>query len=101
MWFSVEEDGQKVAARLQLPLALAWAITIHKSQVCVRMPLFSCVAVPQTKKGLSLDSVEVDVLDVFAAGQTYVALSRCTSLEGWMFCFVLFFEMLTQLKDCI
>lgn len=47
-----------------IPLRLAWAVTIHKAQ------------------GLTFDHVVIDAADAFAAGQVYVALSRCRTLEG-------------------
>lgn len=49
---------------MQLPLKTAWAITVHKSQ------------------GLSFDHAIIDIPRAFAPGQSYVALSRCRSLEG-------------------
>ena len=66
--FAVEGGSLKsavVGAFTQFPIMLAWAITIHKSQ------------------GKTFDNVIIDIgRGTFAHGQVYVALSRCTTLEG-------------------
>ncbi|MDG5492319.1 helix-turn-helix domain-containing protein [Psychroserpens sp. SPM9] len=59
-----EITESRVGSYTQMPLRLAWSITIHKSQ------------------GLTFDKAIIDAQGAFAHGQTYVALSRCKSLEG-------------------
>ncbi|WP_299056976.1 helix-turn-helix domain-containing protein [uncultured Polaribacter sp.] len=67
--YSINEETKAIKEELigaftQIPLRLAWAITIHKSQ------------------GLTFEKAIIDAEASFAHGQTYVALSRCTSLDG-------------------
>ena len=62
--WKLEEDGRVKAEATQLPLRLAWAITIHKSQ------------------GMSLDAAEIDLSRSFTPGMGYVALSRVRSMDG-------------------
>jgi ATP-dependent exoDNAse (exonuclease V) alpha subunit len=62
--WTIDEGGKVRAAVAQVPLRLAWAITVHKSQ------------------GMTLDAAVLDLRSVFEYGQGYVALSRVRSLEG-------------------
>lgn len=64
MDWSVEENGKIRAQITQIPLRLAWAITVHKSQ------------------GMSMDAAVMDLSQVFEYGQGYVALSRVRRLSG-------------------
>jgi len=61
---NMEENGEVLLTACQIPLIIAYALTIHKSQ------------------GATLDCIEIDLSRIFEYGQGYVALSRVKTIEG-------------------
>ena len=79
MW-EHEENDKKILTVFQIPLKLAYALTIHRSQGC------------------SLDYTEIDLSDCFSPGQSYVALSRVKNLEGLSIIGIDFNKIITHPK---